>query len=239
MPTMNGFGAASAQGSSEEAQGLSRKRVANAVRKVVSKVLPGEEPGSTKDPPSRGVKSLEYPARGKKGEKAAPVPKPPPPPPAPPAPPKPEAKKEAAKDELSLGLWSLMSRGRAKEHKPHGRQSPGKGEKPSSQQPGSSEKPSSPIKPELPEEQCSPNPLEEPVDPGSLGSKPDLVGLQQPDSSAPDVLQEVSTECATNFPSPPLPSKWLPGSLASLAQLGWGGATSSGRGCVTCLEDVP
>ncbi|EQB78407.1 hypothetical protein CB1_000765096 [Camelus ferus] len=93
----------SRKGPSEEAQGLSRKRVANAVRKV-------------------------------RGEKAGPGPKPPPPP-APPAPPKPEVKKEAAKDELSVGLRSLMSRGRGKDHKPRGRQSPGKGEKPSSQEP--------------------------------------------------------------------------------------------------------
>ena len=53
---MNGPAATSADGPSEEAQGLSRKRVANAVRKVVSKVLPGEEPGSTKERyPERGL----------------------------------------------------------------------------------------------------------------------------------------------------------------------------------------
>lgn len=206
MPTMNGLGAASVQGPSEEAQVLSRKRVANAVRKVVSKVLPGEEPVSTKDPPSRGVKSPEHLARGKKGEKAASIPKPPPPPPAPP---KPEAKKEAAKDDLSLGLRSLMSRGRAKEHKPRGRQSPGKGEKPSSQQLSSSEKPGSPTKPELLEKQFSPTPPEEPVDPGSLGLKPDLMELQ-PKPSAPDVQQEVSIECVTNLSCPILPLQWFP-----------------------------
>ncbi|XP_014645232.1 PREDICTED: unconventional myosin-XVIIIa isoform X6 [Ceratotherium simum simum] len=197
MLAMNGLGAASAEGPGEEAQGLSRKRVANVVRKVVSKVLPGEEPGSPKEPPSRGVKSPEHPARGKKGEKSAPLKPPPPPaPPAPSAPPKPEAKKEAAKDELSLGLRSLMSRGRGKDHKPRGRQSPGKGEKASSQEPGSSgkpgspEKPSSPAKPETPEKPGSPAPLEKLADPGSAGLKLKLTGLQQSKSPAPDVQQE-------------------------------------------------
>nr|XP_012596196.2 unconventional myosin-XVIIIa isoform X9 [Microcebus murinus] len=130
---MNGPGAASAEGPSEEAQGLSRKRVANAVRKVVSKVLPGEELGGAKEPPGRGVKSPEHPARGKRGEKAAPSPKPPPPPPPPPVPPKHEAKKEAAKDELSVGLRSLMSRGRGQLADPGsaGRKSDLTGEQPS------------------------------------------------------------------------------------------------------------
>ncbi|XP_043759181.1 unconventional myosin-XVIIIa isoform X9 [Cervus elaphus] len=176
---MNGPAAPSADGPSEEAQGLSRKRVANAVRKVVSRVLPGEEPGSAKEPPARGVRSPEHPARGKKGEKAAPGPKPPPPP-VPPAPPKPEAKKEAPKDELSVGLRSLMSRGRGKDHKPRGRQSPGKAEKPSNQEPGSSGKPGSPAPPE------------ERADPGSAGPnlKSNLTGLQPNKSAVPDAQQE-------------------------------------------------
>uniref|UniRef100_A0A8C3VVT8 Unconventional myosin-XVIIIa n=1 Tax=Catagonus wagneri TaxID=51154 RepID=A0A8C3VVT8_9CETA len=194
---MNGPGAASVEGPGEEAQGLSRKRVANAVRKVVSKVLPGEEPGSAKEPPDRGVRSPEHlVVRGKKGEKAASGPKPPPPP-APPALPKPEAKKEAAKDELSVGLRSLMSRSRGKDHKPRSRQSPGKGEKPSSQEPGSpgkavspeladsAEKPGSPAKPEDPGKLCSPALLE-----GRAG----LTGLQPSKSPAPGVQQEVKTE---------------------------------------------
>nr|XP_031324298.1 unconventional myosin-XVIIIa isoform X9 [Camelus dromedarius] len=205
---MNGPGAASAEGPSEEAQGLSRKRVANAVRKVVSKVLPGEEPGSAKEPPGRGVRSPEHPARGKRGEKAGPGPKPPPPP-APPAPPKPEVKKEAAKDELSVGLRSLMSRGRGKDHKPRGRQSPGKGEKPSSQEPGSSgkpvspetvdssEKPGSPARPETPGKQCPPAPPEKLADPGSAGPKLNLTGLRQNKSPVPDVQQELDPEAAS------------------------------------------
>lgn len=209
---MNGVGATSAEGLSEEAPGLSRKKVANAVRKVVNRVLPGEEPGSAKEPPSRGVRSPEHPARGKKGEKAAPGPKPPPPPPPPPpAPPKPEAKKETGKDELSVGLRSLMSRGRGKDHKPRNRQPPGKGEKPSSQEPGSSGKPGSPevvdspAKPGTPEEQCSPAPPEEPADSGSAGPKAHLPGLQQCKSPVPDVQQEVP-ECVTNLPCPSPPS---------------------------------
>nr|XP_023411988.1 unconventional myosin-XVIIIa isoform X2 [Loxodonta africana] len=204
--TMNGPGATSAEAPSEETQGLSRKRVANAVRKVVSKVLPGEEPGSAKEPLGRGVKSPEHPARGKRGEKAALSPKPPPPPPPPPAPPKPEAKKEAAKDELSVGLRSLMSRAKGKDHKPRSKQSLGKGEKPSGQEPGtegkpvspgkvdSPEKPGSPAKPETPEKQCAPAPLGELVAPGSTGPKSNLTGEQQSKSPAPGMQQETKTE---------------------------------------------
>ncbi|XP_045840476.1 unconventional myosin-XVIIIa isoform X5 [Meles meles] len=183
---MNGPGAASAEGPSEEAQGLSRKRVANAVRKAVSKVLPGEEPGRAKETSSRGARSPEHPARGKRGEKAAPGPKPPPPPPPPPppAPPKPDTKKEAAKDELSVGLRSLMSRGKGKDHKPRGRQSPGKGDKPSSQEPDS------PAKTEIPEKQRSPVPPGELAVPVSTGPKSNLPGLPPSKSPAPDVQQE-------------------------------------------------
>ncbi|XP_069883454.1 unconventional myosin-XVIIIa isoform X5 [Dipodomys merriami] len=201
--TMNGVGATSAEGPSEDAQGLSRKRVANAVRKVVSKVLPGEEPGSAKEPPGRGAKSPEHPARGKKGEKAASSPKPPPPPPPPaPAPPKHEAKKEAAKDELSVGLRSLMSRGRGKDHKPRGKQSPGKGEKSPSQEPGSLGKPGSPnmvdspektispAKPETSKKPGSPAPSQELADPGSARLKLNLTGEQQAKSPIPGVQQE-------------------------------------------------
>nr|XP_017533668.2 unconventional myosin-XVIIIa isoform X10 [Manis javanica] len=201
---MNGLGTAPAEGPSEEAQGLSRKRVTNAVRKVVSKVLPGEEPGGAREPLSRGVRSPEYPPRGKRGEKTAPGPKLPPPPP-PTAPLKPEIKKEAAKDELSVGLRSLMSRARGKDHKPRGRQSSGKGEKPSSLEPGSLGKPGSPevvgssAKPEPPEKQCSPVPPEELEDPGSAGLKLDLTGLQQCKEPAPDGQQEAEADPAVRL----------------------------------------
>ncbi|TEA28513.1 hypothetical protein DBR06_SOUSAS2010148, partial [Sousa chinensis] len=181
---MNGPRTASAEGPSEEAQGLSRKRVANAVRKVVSKVLPGEEPGSAKEPAGRGVRSPEHPARGRKGEKTAT--------PTPPARPKSEAEKEAAKDELSMGLRSLMSRGRGKDHRPRSRQAPGKGEKPSSQEPGSSGKPVSPETVDTSEKLGSPAQSEELAAPGSADPnlKSNLTGLQQNKSPAPDVQQE-------------------------------------------------
>ncbi|XP_068387905.1 unconventional myosin-XVIIIa isoform X2 [Eschrichtius robustus] len=193
--TMNGPRTASVEGPSEEAQGLSRKRVANAVRKVVSKVLPVEEPGSAKEPLGRAVRSPEHPARGRKGEKTAPGPKLPPPP-APPARPKSEAEKEAAKDELSVGLQSLMSRGRGKDHRLRGRQPPGKGEKPSSQEPGSLGKPVSPETVDSSEKLGSPAQPEELADPGSADPnlKSNLTGLRQNKSPAPDVQQEVKTE---------------------------------------------
>ncbi|XP_059764131.1 unconventional myosin-XVIIIa isoform X7 [Balaenoptera ricei] len=197
--TMNGPRTASVEGPSEEAQGLSRKRVANAVRKVVSKVLPVEEPGSSaKEPLGRAVRSPEHPARGRKGEKAAPGPKLPPPP-APPARPKSEAEKEAAKDELSVGLRSLMSRGRGKGHRPRGRQPPGKGEKPSSQEPGSSGKPVSPETVDSSEKLGSPAQPEELADPGSADPnlKSNLTGLRQNKSPAPDVQQELDPEAAS------------------------------------------
>lgn len=213
---MNGLGAASAEGPNEEAQGLSRNRVANAVRKVVGKVLPGEEPSNAKEPPGRGAKSPEHPPRGKKGEKAASSPKPPPPPPPPPAPPKPETKKEAVKDELSVGLRSLMSRGRGKDHKSRSKQPPGRGGKAPSQEPGSSGKPGSPdmvdapkkagspAKPETPNKQSSPAPAQGLSDPNSADLKSNHSGEQQAKLPDSGVQQEVP-ECATNLPCPSLP----------------------------------
>lgn len=208
---MNGLGAASAEGPNEEAQGLSRNRVANAVRKVVSKVLPGEEPGNAKEPPGRRAKSPEHLSRGKKGEKAASSPKPPPPPPPPPAPPKPETKKEAVKDELSVGLRSLMSRSRGKDHKSRSKQPPGRGEKAPSQEPGSPDvvdapkKAGSPAKPETPNKQSSPAPAQGLSDPNSADLKSNHSGEQQAKLPDSGVRQEVP-ECATNLlcPSPPL-----------------------------------
>ncbi|XP_032769792.1 formin-like protein 16 [Rattus rattus] len=221
---MNGLEAAPAEGPNEEAQGLSRKRVANAVRKVVSKVLPGEEPGNAKEPPGRGAKSPEHPARGKKGEKAASSPKPPPPPPPPPpAPPKPEAKKEAAKDELSLGLRSLMSKGRGKDHKSRSKQPPGKGEKAPNQEPAPSGKSGSPDMVDSPKKAGSPSPAQELAEPNLASPKLTPSGEQQAKSPASDVQQEVP-ECATNLLCPSLllleglaPSWWLPHSWRNLA----------------------
>ncbi|KYO28235.1 unconventional myosin-XVIIIa isoform B [Alligator mississippiensis] len=90
----------------EDGSGLSRKKMVRVVRKVVRKVLPGEEPGRPKEP-ARGTKSPE-PASPAGKEKAAPRVASPAPAPSP----KPEPK-----DELSMGLRSLMSRAKTKEHR--------------------------------------------------------------------------------------------------------------------------
>lgn len=113
----------------DDTQGLSRKKVVRVVRKVVRKVLPGEESGGSKEP-SREIKS---PEPAKKEEKPPPrVLSPPPrvlspaprilsPPPRQPSTLKSEHKQVAPKDELSVGLKSLMSRGRTKDHRPRSR----------------------------------------------------------------------------------------------------------------------
>lgn len=89
------------------------------MRKVVSKVLFGEEFGSFREFLSRGIKFFEYLVRGKKGEKVIffkllfslvffvff----------------KFEAKKEVVKDEFFMGLRSLMFRGRGKDYKFRGK----------------------------------------------------------------------------------------------------------------------
>ncbi|KAL8198976.1 UNVERIFIED_CONTAM: Unconventional myosin-XVIIIa [Gekko kuhli] len=110
----------------DDAQGLSRKRVVRVVRKVVRKVLPGEE---SKEP-SREIKS---PEPAKKEEKPpsrvlsppprvlSPAPRVLSPPPRQPPASKPEPKQAAPKDEISVGLKSLMSRGRTKDHRPRSR----------------------------------------------------------------------------------------------------------------------
>ncbi|CAM5164421.1 unnamed protein product [Eretmochelys imbricata] len=99
----------------EESQGLSRKRVVRVVRKVVRKVLPGEASGSTKEL-GRDVKSPEPASPAKKEEKAPPRVVCPPPLPA--SSPKSEPKEPGPKDEISVGLRSLMSRGKTKQHRP-------------------------------------------------------------------------------------------------------------------------
>ncbi|CAM4679283.1 unnamed protein product [Caretta caretta] len=99
----------------EESQGLSRKRVVRVVRKVVRKVLPGEASGNTKEL-GRDVKSPEPASPAKKEEKAPPRVVSPPPLPA--SSPKSEPKEPGPKDEISVGLRSLMSRGKTKQHRP-------------------------------------------------------------------------------------------------------------------------
>ncbi|XP_034608427.1 unconventional myosin-XVIIIa isoform X10 [Trachemys scripta elegans] len=98
-----------------ESQDLSRKRVVRVVRKVVRKVLPGEDSGSTKEL-GRDVKSPEPASPAKKEEKAPPRVVSPPPLPA--SPPRPEPKETGPKDDISVGLRSLMSRGKTKQHRP-------------------------------------------------------------------------------------------------------------------------
>ncbi|XP_030392047.1 unconventional myosin-XVIIIa isoform X5 [Gopherus evgoodei] len=99
----------------EESQGLSRKRVVRVVRKVVRKVLPGEDSGCTKEQ-GRDGKSPEPASSAKKEEKAPPRVMSSPPLPA--SFPKPEPKETGPKDEISVGLRSLMSRGKTKQHRP-------------------------------------------------------------------------------------------------------------------------
>nr|XP_034995625.1 unconventional myosin-XVIIIa isoform X5 [Zootoca vivipara] len=131
---MNGLEGSQGTGSStqpeapaDDAQGLSRKRVVRVVRKVVRKVLPGEDSGGSKEP-GRDVKSTEP---SKKEEKPAAKVQPSParvlspgparvlsPSPRPPSSLKSEPKEAAPKDDLSVGLKSLMSRGRTREHRP-------------------------------------------------------------------------------------------------------------------------
>lgn len=96
---------------SEDTQGLSRKKVVRVVRKVVRKVLPGEESGGSKGP-SRVIKS---PEPGKVEEKLPLRPL------RPPSFSKPELKSATPQDELSVGLKSLMSRAKTKEHRSHAR----------------------------------------------------------------------------------------------------------------------
>lgn len=135
----------------EESQGLSRKRVVRVVRKVVRKVLPGEASGSTKEL-GRDVKSPEPASPAKKEEKVPPRLVSPPPLPA--SSPKPEPKETGPKDEISVGLRSLMSRGKTKQHRPRLR--------PAEKQ--EEEKPPEPKTPPVgkePEKPGSPSPAEE------------------------------------------------------------------------------
>lgn len=116
-PVLNGAAngpegpAAGTEAQGDDGQGLSRRRVVRVVRKVVRKVLPGEDAGGAREPP-RDVKSPEPVPPPRKEEPAPPAP-PPPPPTVPAAPAKPEPK-----DEISAGLKTLMAKGKTKEHRP-------------------------------------------------------------------------------------------------------------------------
>uniref|UniRef100_A0ABM5ENN8 Unconventional myosin-XVIIIa isoform X2 n=1 Tax=Pogona vitticeps TaxID=103695 RepID=A0ABM5ENN8_9SAUR len=102
----------------EDAQGLSRKRVVRVVRKVVRKVLPGEEtPRDLKSPePSKKEEKPPTKAPSPPTRMLSPSPRPPSLVSS-----KPEPKQSAPKDDLSTGLKNLMSRGRSKEHRPRSR----------------------------------------------------------------------------------------------------------------------
>ncbi|XP_017590649.1 PREDICTED: unconventional myosin-XVIIIa [Corvus brachyrhynchos] len=114
---VNGLEGPATEEQGDDGQGLSRRKVVRVVRKVVRKVLPGEDTGSAKEP-GRDAKSPEPvppPRKEEIGRTSVPAPPAPPPPPTvvPAAPAKPEPK-----DEISEGLKTLMAKGKTKEHRP-------------------------------------------------------------------------------------------------------------------------
>lgn len=114
---VNGLEGPAAEAQGDDGQGLSRRKVVRVVRKVVRKVLPGEDAGSAKEP-GRDAKSPEpVPPPRKEETGRAGVPAPPAPPPPPAAVPSAAAKPEP-RDEISEGLKTLMSKGKTKEHRP-------------------------------------------------------------------------------------------------------------------------
>ncbi|XP_063258737.1 unconventional myosin-XVIIIa isoform X4 [Prinia subflava] len=117
---VNGLEGPAAEAQGDDGQGLSRRKVVRVVRKVVRKVLPGEDGGGAKEP-GRDAKSPEPvppPRKEETGRPGVPAPPAPPPPPAvvSSAPAKPEPK-----DEISEGLKTLMAKGKTKEHRPRPR----------------------------------------------------------------------------------------------------------------------
>lgn len=149
---MNGLEGPAAEAQGDDGQGLSRRRVVRVVRKVVRKVLPGEDAGSAKEP-GRDAKSAEPvppPRKEETGRSAVPAPPTAPPPPAvPAAPAKPEPK-----DEISAGLKTLMAKGKTKEHRPRLRPGdkreekspePARGDAKPSRSPGTEAKPEPPV----------------------------------------------------------------------------------------------
>ncbi|XP_033924945.1 basic proline-rich protein-like [Melopsittacus undulatus] len=112
---MNGLEGPAPEAQGDDGQGLSRRRVVRVVRKVVRKVLPGEDTGSAKEPArdAKGPEPVPPPRKEEMGRAPIPAPPaPPPPPPVPAAPAKPEPK-----DEISAGLKTLMAKGKTKEHR--------------------------------------------------------------------------------------------------------------------------
>ncbi|XP_064251029.1 neurofilament heavy polypeptide-like [Passer domesticus] len=147
----NGLEGAAPEAQGDDGQGLSRRKVVRVVRKVVRKVLPGEDAGSAKEP-GRDAKSPEPvppPRKEEAGRAAVPAPPAPPPPPSvvPSAPAKPEPK-----DEISEGLKTLMAKGKSKEHRPRLRPGdrqkspePAAGDTKLSPSPGAEAKPEPPV----------------------------------------------------------------------------------------------
>ncbi|XP_054065370.1 unconventional myosin-XVIIIa isoform X7 [Rissa tridactyla] len=151
---VNGLEGPATEAQGDDGQGLSRRRVVRVVRKVVRKVLPGEDAGSAKEP-GRDAKSPEPvppPRKEETGRPAVPAPPAPPPPPTmPAAPTKPEPK-----DEISAGLKTLMAKGKTKEHRPRLRPGdkreekspkPAGGDAKPSLSPGTEAKPEPPVQP--------------------------------------------------------------------------------------------
>lgn len=150
---VNGLEGPAAEAQGDEEQGLSRRKVVRVVRKVVRKVLPGEDAGSAKEP-GRDAKSEPVPPPRKEETGRASVPAPPAPPPPPTVVPSAPAKPEP-KDEISEGLKSLMAKGKTKEHRPRLRpgdrqeksREPAGGDKKLSPSPGAEAKPEPPVQP--------------------------------------------------------------------------------------------
>lgn len=149
---VNGLEGPAAEAQGDDDQGLSRRKVVRVVRKVVRKVLPGEDAGNAKEP-GRDAKSPEPvppPRKEETSRTGVPAPPAPPPPPAvlPSTPAKPEPK-----DEISEGLKTLMAKGKTKEHRPRLRpgdrqeksREPAGGDTKLSLSPGTETKPEAPV----------------------------------------------------------------------------------------------
>ncbi|XP_016158423.1 PREDICTED: unconventional myosin-XVIIIa isoform X1 [Ficedula albicollis] len=151
-PVLNGAAVNGLEAQGDDDPGLSRRKVVRVVRKVVRKVLPGEDAGSAKEP-GRDAKSPEPvppPRKEETNRTGVLAPPAPPPPPAvlPSAPAKPEPK-----DEISEGLKTLMAKGKTKEHRPRLRpgdrqeksREPAGGDTKLSPSPGAETKPEAPV----------------------------------------------------------------------------------------------
>nr|XP_042713944.1 unconventional myosin-XVIIIa isoform X22 [Chrysemys picta bellii] len=180
-----------------ESQGLSRKRVVRVVRKVVRKVLPGEDSGSTKEL-GRDVKSPEPASPAKKEEKAPPRVVSPPPLPA--SSPKPEPKETGPKDEISVGLRSLMSRGKTKQHRPRLR--PAEEKAPKLKTPAVGKEPEKPGSPSPAQEEgpvATPHPKAKPeqtVQPSGAKVEPTQVAPQKAAALGQAKLEPVASPSA-------------------------------------------